>query len=236
MIINSLWIGEELTAVEWLSIASHLQQGHEYHLWTYQDLAVPKGVILEDGNAILPASNIFCYSGPKETGGGSVSAFSNVFRYKLLSEREGWWCDTDVVCLKPFSFESHAYATEQLEDGTVVPTTCVMHIPRDVAAFCYRTAVNRGRSVRWGEIGPALFALGVQGIPEFAKDPTVFCPIHWWNYRVLFEERQAPESYAIHLWNEMWRRDGVDKNGTFGPNSLFECLKRKMRGPQLRVL
>ena len=33
---------------------------------------------------------------------GSLAAFSNLFRYKLLLERGGWWVDTDVICLRPF--------------------------------------------------------------------------------------------------------------------------------------
>ena len=35
------------------------------------------------------------------------------------------------------------------------------------------------------------------------------------------------EMVCIHLWNEVLRRNGVDKNKTFHPDSLFELFKKK---------
>lgn len=34
-------------------------------------------------------------------------------------------------------------------------------------------------------------------------------------------------SYAVHLWNEMWRRQDLDKNGGFHPSAIYEQLKRR---------
>lgn len=234
--INGLWIGGSLSTIELLSIASHVKQGHVYHLWTYQNMDVPKGVVLKDGNEILPESDIFCYSGPKAIGGGSFSAFSNLFRYKLLSERDEWWCDTDVVCLKPFNFdEPYAYATEKLETGEIVPTTCVMRIPREVAGFCYREGARLGKNVIWGEIGPSLFAVGVRTLPQYRKEPATFCPIQWWELEKIFQPGDLGDSHGVHLWNEMWRRRGIDKDKTYQPDSLLEELKRRVR-PQPKLL
>lgn len=213
--------------MERLCIVSHLKNGHEYHLWTYGPLEVPEGVILEDGNEILPKSEIFTYSGPKEEGGGSVSAFSNLFRYKLLSERDGWWCDTDVVCLKPFRNEC-VIATEQLPRGAVLPTTCVMKVPKEVAQLCFGAVLTKDlNSVIWGEIGPKLFRQCVESYGlQYRASPETFCPIHWWKYESLFEPFElANESYAVHLWNEMWRRDGLDKDGIYRYDCLYENLK-----------
>jgi hypothetical protein len=237
IVVNSLWIGDKLTTLEHLSMLSHIRQGHEYHLWVYDNVEVPKGVFVEDAEKVLPASEIFCYSGPLATGGGSVSAFSNVFRYKLLSEQDGWWCDTDVVCLKPFNFKSYAYATEQLSCGTIVPTTCVFSVPREVARFCYRTANNKDRTkVQWGEIGPALFGISVSSHGNFAQQPSVFCPIGWWEHHRFFEQTELPnECYGVHLWNEMWRRKEINKDGSFARNCLYEQLKRLFM-PQFKMI
>jgi len=50
-----------------------------------------------DGNQIIPEHEAFTYkNGP---GSGSYSAFSNLFRYKLLAQKGGWWIDMDMVCL-----------------------------------------------------------------------------------------------------------------------------------------
>jgi hypothetical protein len=226
--INSLWIGP-LSTLERLCMASHLKHGHEYHLWVYEPLEAPEGVILEDANEILPKSEIFCYSGPKEEGGGSVSAFSNLFRYKLLSERQEWWCDTDVVCLRPFEFD-YAVATEELPRGAVSPTTCVIRVPKDVALFCYEVACAKDlTNLRWGEIGPELYGkcAEVYGL-SYRKTPATFCPIHWWDIGKLFLPTEiTEESYAVHLWNEVWRRDGLDKDGAYRSGCLYERLKGK---------
>ena len=116
-VVQGLWIGSPLSIMERLSIKSFLDNGHEYHLYTYDELKdVPAGTVIKDGNEILPASAIFKYKDRP-----SYSAFSNFFRYKLLLERGGWWVDTDVICLKPFDFpEEHVFATEKLDEREVV--------------------------------------------------------------------------------------------------------------------
>ena len=37
-IIQGLWIGETLSTMEYLSIKSFLDNGHEYHLYTYGEV------------------------------------------------------------------------------------------------------------------------------------------------------------------------------------------------------
>ena len=32
---------------------------------------------------------------------------------------------------------------------------------------------------------------------------------------------------GIHLWNEMWRKSKLDKNGKFHPDSIYEQYKKK---------
>ena len=61
-IIQSLWIGGSLSQMEQLSAKSFIEQGHEYHLYTYGSVEnIPEGVILRDGNDILDKSEIFTY-------------------------------------------------------------------------------------------------------------------------------------------------------------------------------
>ena len=99
-IIQSLWIGPELTKLEQLCLKSFVDHGHEFHLYTYEEVGnVPDGVIVKDGNEILDKSEIFRYKN------GSVSAFSNLFRFTMLYKKGGYWADTDLLCVRPFKFE-----------------------------------------------------------------------------------------------------------------------------------
>ena len=99
-IIQSLWIGEPLSKLEQLSIKSFIDNGHEYHLYVYDNIGnIPNGTIVKNANEILNKSEIFYYKN------GSVSAFSNLFRFTLLYKKGGYWVDTDLICTKPFLFE-----------------------------------------------------------------------------------------------------------------------------------
>src|ERR1700675_312106 len=101
-VIQSLWVGPRLSAMERLSITSFLKNGHSYILYVYGPVeGVPEGVELKDANEILPSAAIFTYPDY-----ATYSGFSNFFRYKLLLERGGWWVDTDIICLKPFIFDA----------------------------------------------------------------------------------------------------------------------------------
>ena len=110
--IQGLWVGNELSVMEQLSIASFLRNGHEYHLYVYEDVKnIPPGTTIKDGNEILPASRIFQYKQQ-----ASYAGFSNFFRYKLVLERGGWWVDTDTICLKPFDFDAEYVFPKHLEE------------------------------------------------------------------------------------------------------------------------
>ncbi len=99
-IIQSLWIGNPLSKLEQLCIQSFLDNGHEFHLYTYDKVGnIPPGAIVKDGNEILPADKIF------RDDHNSVASFSDWFRFVLLMKKGGYWVDMDIVCIKPFDFD-----------------------------------------------------------------------------------------------------------------------------------
>ncbi len=230
-LIQSLWIGSELSIMEHLSIRSYLAHGHDYHLYVYSAVNnIPEGTILRDGNEILPSSMIFKYKDYD-----SYSGFSNFFRYKLLLERGGWWVDTDTICLKPFDFEEAYVFSSEWDNGKDVVTsgTIKAHGASEVMAYVWNVCrAKKTEELFWSETGPKLMAEAVRryALEKYVKSHDVFCPLGYeeW-YKVLrpdlvwaFSER----TYAIHLWNEMWRREGQDKNGRYHPTCLFEQFKR----------
>ena len=94
--IQSLWIGNTLSNVEKLCINSYIKNGHEFDLYTYDEIDnIPENCNVKDAKEILPEEEIFSYN--VGLGKGSYSAFSNYFRYKLLEIKGNWWTDTDIV-------------------------------------------------------------------------------------------------------------------------------------------
>jgi hypothetical protein len=243
-IINSLWIGRPLGLIEQLSIASFLQNGCEYHLWCYEKIeGVPEGVVVRDASEILPASEIFYYS--HGLGKGSVAAFANLFRYKLLFERGGWWMDTDMVCLRPMEFsEPVVFAGQRLPEGTQQVTNTVIKFPQGhpAAQQCYEMARRKSREkLIWGETGPFLIDHVVRenNLQQFIKPPGVFCPVNYWEWESLISPKPlaqlvTDETRAVHLWHELWRRAGIklDSTGAIQSTRFFQKLRRLIANPR----
>ena len=58
-VIKGMWIGDSLSNVEKLSINSFLKNGHDYHLYIYDDIkGIPDGVVVKDANTILDRSKM----------------------------------------------------------------------------------------------------------------------------------------------------------------------------------
>jgi hypothetical protein len=139
-VINALWIGQ-LSPLEQLCLKSFVARGHSVHLYTYDPIEnVPQGVTLQDAAQILPPSQIFRNRLGK--GKGSVAAFSDLFRYKLLLDKGGWWVDADVFCLKPFDFAApYVFGAEDkpVASGIIkMPRGCLL------AEMCYESARRSG--------------------------------------------------------------------------------------------
>ncbi len=234
MTIQSLWVGDALTPMERLSLSSFVAHGHDVDLsvdlYVYDDVAnVPDGVRLRDAAEVLPRSAIFRYAGS-----GSLAGFSNFFRYKLLLERGGWWVDTDVVCVRPFDFESEQVFASELFHGAPMVTSCVIRAPAGSAAMeqAWQTcAASNTAKLKWAQTGPHLCAEVVRahGLESSVQPPEAFCPVPFYEWQTLVDPSAKIEipaaTYAVHLWNEMWRRGGVDKSGAFDRECLYERLK-----------
>lgn len=228
--IQTLWIGPRLSSMERLALRSFLANGHEVHLYTYGEVVgVPAGTIVRDGSEILPESRIFQYRDF-----ASYAGFSNYFRYRLLMLRGGWWIDTDTVSLRPLTDleGDHVFAAERHEE-TVYVSSGVIKAPRGSAAMEWAWSACDARdpsTIRWGETGPRLVAQAVQrfGLQSAVQPVESFCPIGYaeWD-RVLDPEAPALEGapYTVHLWNEMWRRAGRDKDARYDPRCLYEQLR-----------
>ena len=221
--IQTLWIGDSLSTMEKLSLVSFLEQGHPAVLYSYREPAgVPGGIEVRDASEIIPENQVFTYDN------GSPAAFANLFRYKLLFDKGGWWLDTDVVCVRPLPKMDHFYVAG--EKGPAGLCNGIMYAPASdsICARLYGRALARGaKGLYWGETGAALIRSEVA--EHMLAPPETFCPINYWDVKSIVRERNSPflgrSTLAVHLWNEMWRTEGLDKDATYPSGSLYERLK-----------
>lgn len=257
--INMLWIGDSLSLRERLAITSFLQNGHAVRLFTYGKVRnVPAGAEVVRGDEILPKSKIFKVK-------GSYAAFADYFRWELMAKHGGFYCDTDVICLKPFVFfqdiiigAQDKYGYSEYLTPTVLKLPKGHMIARHMAScsahplwprmydskeklkqkFKYIRNFEFPKAIGWGETaGPwgltrAFYHYKWENL--FKVQPTnVFYPVHYTEVKKIVEpgalslDDLPEESKAIHLWNEMWNCEGINKNEVPPENSLYWQLLKK---------
>ena len=102
-VVQGLWVGGRLSALERLCIRSFCAHGHEFHLYHYDELHnAPRidGLRLTNAAEILPRTAIFHYRRRK-----SLAGFADRFRWELMRQKGGWYADMDMVCLRPLQFD-----------------------------------------------------------------------------------------------------------------------------------
>ena len=230
--------------MEQLSISSFLQNGHSFHLYVYDHVdGIPEGTVVKDANAVVSARRIFKYADHD-----SYAGFANLFRYQLLLQHGGYWVDRDVVCLKPFRFQTeHLFACVRTSRSFLGlrakyhAGNWLIKAPVDSAImeYCYNEAARRDPGeLKWGETGPRLLRTAIDrfGMHDDIAAKDTFCPIYYEEWQRFVDgsliasikwRTAMRRSAAAHLYNEMWRRNSVDKNASFPPNSIYERLKQR---------
>lgn len=226
-IFQSLWIGDSLSKIELISIRSFLDKGYEFHLYVYNDVQnIPKGVIVKDAREIVPEEEVF----------EPYGIFSNLFRYKLLFLRGGWWVDLDAVCLKPFDFRRY-YVFGLQGHWPYLVCSGILYVNQKGDAVFKKLVeeterlVRNGEVMEWSSSGPTLVTKIVKKYNLFAYvlGKEVFLPVYWWDVQYLFRPNGIlpRKSHSVHLYNQMISRSGIDKNGTFPKGSIVQQLEER---------
>jgi hypothetical protein len=215
---QSFWSGGALTPFELVCLKSFIDCGHAFDLYSFErDIAVPAGVRLLDAAELFGPDELFVYQ--DGFGKGSPAAFANVFRYRLLAERGGWWVDTDVVCLAseiPAFREFFAWEDSRLINNAV----CYFERGHPMMKASLSEAQRVGRSAKWGEIGPQLLTSIASdlGLTHRAYSSSVCYPIHYSEAIDVLRPAKTESlrhrvggSLMVHLWSAMLRHHGVDR-------------------------
>lgn len=239
--VNSLWIGDEVSNLEKVCIKSFIDHGLSYNLYVYDENInnLPEGVNIKNANEILNEDKIFTYKSGFNK--GSVSGFSNYFRYKLLYQNGGVWVDTDIALLRnKLGFKKpNVFITEEGEPPNGKYASSLMRVKKEnpVMEICLKKfkKVDTDHIVH-GQTGPDLVTKAIKklGITNEYKNVQLksknkHYPIHWEDSERLFYDDLdiSREWRTIHFWNAYISEEGVDKNGSYPKWSIFERLKEK---------
>jgi mannosyltransferase OCH1-like enzyme len=228
-IVQSLWIGTELSTMERLCIESFLQNGHEFHLYTYNDIkSVPSQVVIKNAREIISVEKIF-----KDIN-GSVASFSDWFRYLLLYMKGGWWVDMDIICIKYFDINAdYCFGTKSDAKiiGGVLKSPAQAEYLGEILAYI-SVLMEKHIDIYRGEFGSVLLNKIVKNYDseEYIKPSEIFCPINWDNIDQLIDPNNFllnEKTFAVHLWAHIWRIKRLSKDNRYSPISLYEKLKKK---------
>ncbi|MFT4173389.1 MAG: glycosyltransferase [Rhodocyclaceae bacterium] len=227
VVAHMLWVRGQLGQLENICAQSFVRMGYVLNVWTYDaSLKVPAGVTIRDGREVLSEDTLFLNQA------GTYAGFSDLFRYAVLRRFGGLYADMDVIALRPASLlpREPFLVTERTPKGGVQINGNVMHAPQPATeglidlAFAYAKAFPK-HQLSWSEIGPALLSAIVNIYPAhgFAIMPPDFAnPIDWWNCPArLLVDGPRPAGCFMHLYNDMWRRAGVDKNAPISTRTLI---------------
>jgi len=197
---HSLWIGADLPPTAQACLRSFLRHGHRVILHSYRPLAsLPHGVERRDAAEVLPQRAIV-----RHHRSGSVSLFSNYFRYKLAERVRGFWIDCDVYCVRPFDFAwdtVFGWEDETQINGAVLRLVPGSPLQRDLVAlfetptarFPWFSPSQRLRArlrslyyrkpqialLPWGAAGPRALTwlVAKHGLHDQAQPTDVFYPV-----------------------------------------------------------
>ena len=171
--------------------------------FAYSDInGVPSDVTIRDASEIIEPSKVFKHR-------NSYAAFADLFRWALLGKRGGYYCDTDVLCLKPFEFsESIVIGTEDTDflttsvlgfDGTSLANQFADDMLYEALnplewrswdsfkikkkKFLYRLSPKKHNAVGWGYTSGPIGLNNVyyhKGYDFALQDVSKFCHVSYW--------------------------------------------------------
>jgi mannosyltransferase OCH1-like enzyme len=229
--IHFLWINNQpLSNLEKMCLNSHINNNHSCVLWSYDtSIQYPNGIEIRDANRIIPKDKIFSYKKPPFK--NNLAGFSDLFRYKVLYEYGGWWCDTDVLCLKRFDFsQDYVFGAERRMNKTIglAPAVIKCPIKSNLIKSCLEDAEKRlsiNTNINWCELAHPILNTNINkyNLQNYIVNYNIFCPIDWFDAKKFFipnTDISLDKSYGIHLWNTVIHREKINTNKVLA-NSLY---------------
>jgi hypothetical protein len=244
--ICSFWHGE-LTWLERMCIASFLEKGHAFALYTYDDVALPTGAERRDAASVIPQNRMFFYKRDR-----TPAVFADLFRLELMRREAGIWADCDVLCVKPLAdLPGYIFGVEEgnsvnnavfrcpadsqllqrllevFEPGAIPPGMPLWR-RAEVAVRRALGAKLPAHEMQFGATGPWPLNHWVNqlGLTRYIQPKAAFYPLAYGTANTLLEPGSRldvpDETLAVHLWHSALTRRGSRTMPVPQPGSYFD--------------
>lgn len=229
------WHGSPLSLYEMTCIQSFVRNGFIVHIWAFDEINIPEGAKLCNAEKYFSKNEIldFTQGGKK----GSITSFSNAFRYRLLTQEEGWWFDLDCLCMKEEKEFCKLKQNRQIvagwEDSFKVNSGVLcfpnIQLARKALALYEKIAHLKQKNFVWGDIGPKLITQLVieNNLIGDICSRSCFYPLHYLNATHSIDPEYyesvrsaSDKSFIFHYWNEYFTQLSIDKS-IYPPKGSF---------------
>lgn len=222
---QGFWHGPPLGPLRSSCLASFIAHGHSFRLYCYEaPIDLPSGVETLDANSIIPVEQLILFENTDFEERIDLGPFSDLFRFKLLREKGGWWSDVDTVCLNMNIDEPElAWAQENPEWKPKAIGTSQIALPashwfsRCVYDECLLLSKTRFKRQ---ELGPHLLSklIAMHGLDaNVYGTPATFYPLRWiemfklWIPEFSLEvKRKTANSYFLPIYQSFPKWLGLD--------------------------
>src|SRR5262249_41962000 len=183
--VQGFWSGPPLSNLHWACLKSFLRLGHQFILYSYENISVPEGVHREDANIVVPHHQIFYFQNDT-TKQSDIAPFADYFRIKLLHELGGWYCDIDTICLTselPQASRVWANQCPELKNDSVGNSQLFFRTGDPILqTLLDRCRASIPRLMSRESLGPPLLTSTLQELhlpKDMAANVDTFYPIRW---------------------------------------------------------
>jgi len=240
--VFTLWIGEDIPYLQEVAIISWIRLGYRVILYTNLK-KLSKNlknysyyIILKNAYDILPYNN------------EPILPYADLFRYKVLYQEGGIWLDSDLILLKRLpnqdiiissehTFQSGAFKSKSTKTPNI---GCLKFFKENSLIKKVIDIIEQKMKnpAQWKE-NMNVFKKEIVKSNFKTENPSMFCPLPWWNADYLVKDKEYPIKYAvppinknwilenavgIHCWDSILKKKKLNvEEADF--NSLFEILE-----------
>lgn len=254
--ISMVWVGERISPIEALCMKSYIANGHEVDLYAYSHIeGVPKDINIRDANEIIPLRYVFMHRGSYAAFAdlfrwklmvmcGGYYVDTDVLCLRHFDFQESAVLGYEAINrLTPtvLGFDNNSPDISLAKDMLEVALNPLrwqiwdsnkMKLKKILKRFSFRKVHAIGWGYTAGPIGLTnCFNTNKYDIKPYGIDTFYPVPYESWmdfiKPDILDFDSFKSNSYSVHLWNEMWRRGGVDKFGDFDKRSfVYKAMER----------